>query len=144
MSPVDARKAPVVLDTKDDPRRAEYRKQHQVRLVESAQEGTGVDLQPNGTYGFTYAPAASAPMFASRKYQNFEIHKSPQGAKFVLGYVTAAEVADIAKKNPIDIKLYPDAFQESTEMVCLDLADLHPRSQNSGQPGSPVPLRYEP
>ncbi len=143
MNPVD-RKAAVVLDTKDDSKREEFRKQHHVRLVESANEGTGVDQQANGTYGFTYAPAASAPMFASRKYQNFELHKSPQGEKFVLGYVSAAESAEIAKKAHIDIKLYPDAFEESTVFVCVGLADLHPRQQNSGQPGSPVPFRYEP
>jgi len=144
MTPVDARKAPVVLDTKDDPRREEFRKQHQVRLVGSALEGTGVDLQPNGTYGFTYSPAASAPMFASRKFQNFEIHKSLEGAKFILGYVTAAEAAEIAKKVHVDIKFYPDAFEQSTEMVCLRVADVHLRAQNSGQPGSPAPLRFEP
>ena len=142
MNPVDPRKAAVVLDMKDEPRREELRKQHQVRLV--TDEGAGIDQQPNGTYGYTYAPAVAAPMFGSRKYQNFEIHKSPRGEKFVLGYVSAAELAEINKKAHLDIKLYPDAFEVSTEFVCLALADMHPRQQNSGQPGSPSPFRYEP
>jgi hypothetical protein len=128
----------------DEPRRQQIRKDHKVRVVESAEEGTGVDHQPNGIYGFTYSPAAAAPIFGVRKYQNFEIHKSPSGAKFILGYVTAAEAADIASKKDVDLKLYPDTYQQSTELVCLSLDDVHPRSQNSGQPGSPAPLRYEP
>jgi hypothetical protein len=128
----------------DEARREEIRKKHQVQLVGNEQEGSGVDDQTNGIYGFTYSPAAAAPMFGTRRYQNFEIHKTPAGAKFILGYVTSAEAADIAKKTNADLKLYPDAYQQSTELVCLSLDDVHPRSQNSGQPGSPVPLRYEP
>jgi hypothetical protein len=128
----------------DEPRRELIRKEHQVRIVTSAEEGTGIDGQPSGIYGFTYSPAAAAPIFAVRKYQNFEIHKTPSGAKFILGYVTAAELADVSKKSHTDLKLYPDAYQESAELVCLALDDVHPRSQNSGQPGSPAPLRYEP
>ncbi len=80
MDPVD-RKAAVVLDTKDDSKREEFRKRHQVRLVESANEGTSVDQQANGTYGFTYAPAASAPMFASPKYRNFQVTHVSAGRK---------------------------------------------------------------
>jgi hypothetical protein len=137
------RKSATVL-VNDEPAREVFRKQHQVRLVETANQGTGIDQQPNGTYGYTYSPASAAPIFASRKVMNFEIHKSSGGAKFLLGYVTPAEAAEIQKKAHIDLKLYPDTFEQSTELVCLALEDVHPRQQNSGQPGSPVPLRYEP
>ena len=137
------RGAPVAL-ANDEPSREQFRKEHKVRIVETANEGVGVEQQAEGTYGFTYSPAAAAPMFATRKYQNFEIHKSPGGDKFILGYVTAAELADINKKAHTDLKLYPDGCGGSTELVCLPLDDVHPRSQNSGQPGSPAPLRYEP
>jgi hypothetical protein len=137
------RKAATVL-VNDEPAREILRKQHQVRIVDSANEGSGINEQPKGSYGFTYSPTAAAPIFSSRKVMNFEIHKSAAGEKFILGYVTAAELAGIQKKSPIDLQLYPDAYQQSTELVCLDLEDVHGRSQNSGQPGSPVPLRYEP
>jgi hypothetical protein len=137
------RKSATIL-VNDEPAREVFRKQHQVKIVTSANEGSGIDQQPGGTYGFTYSPAAAAPIFSSRKVMNFEIHKSPAGAKFILGYVTAAELAEVSKKAPIDLKLYPDAYDQSTELVCLALDDVHPRSQNSGQPGSPASLRYEP
>jgi hypothetical protein len=128
----------------DEPRREQFRKDHKVRIVDSAHEGFGIADLPEGTYGFTYSPALAAPIFSTRRYQNFEIHKSHNGAKFILGYVTSPELADITRKTHIDVKLYPDAYQQSTELVCLSLDDVHPRTQNSGQPGSPVPLRYEP
>lgn len=128
----------------DEPRREQFRKDHKVRIVDSAHEGFSIHDQREGTYGFTYSPAAAAPIFGSRKYQNFEIHKSANGDKFILGYVTAGELADINAKAHIDVKLYPDAYQQATELVCLALDDVHPRTQNSGQPGSPAPLRYEP
>jgi hypothetical protein len=139
---IDRKSATVLVN--DEPAREVLRKQHQVRIVDNANEGSGIDRQPNGTYGFTYSPAAAAPIFSSRKVMNFEVHKSSSGTKFILGYLTAAELAEVNKKTHMDLKLYPDAYQESTELVCLALDDVHPRSQNSGQPGSPAPLRYEP
>ncbi len=137
------RKSATVL-VNDEPARDVFRKQHLVRIVENANEGSGLKEQPNGTYGFTYSPTAAAPIFANRKVMNFEIHKASSGSKFILGYVTAAEFAVISKKAHTDLQLYPDAYQESTQLVCLALDDVHPRAQNSGQPGSPAPLRYEP
>lgn len=143
MTPSADRKAATIL-LNDEPARTVFREQHQVRLIDSAQEGSSIHGVPDGTYGFTYSPTAAAPVFSSRKYQNFEIHKATLGDKFILGYVTAAEFAEIEKKKAIDVKLYPDAFEESTQLVCLSLDDVHARAQNSGQPGSPAPLRYEP
>lgn len=137
------RKSATVL-VNDEPARDVFRKQHQVRIVESANEGSPIGAQREGTYGFTYSPTAAAPIFASRKVMNFEIHKAAGGAAYILGYITAAELDAVGKKTHSDVKLYPDAFQESAELVCLALADVHPRQQNSGQPGSPAPLRYEP
>ena len=128
----------------DEARREQFREQHQVRLVENAHEGFGVDQLPNGTYGFTYSPAAEAPMFGSRKYQNFEIHKASSGGKFILGYLTPAEASDIAKKKARDLRLYPDIFEQATELVCLSLGEVYRRAQHSGEKGSPAPLRYEP
>lgn len=137
------RKSATVL-VNDEPAREVFRKQHKVSIVGSAQEGGSIHDQADGTYGFTYSPTAAAPIFASRKVQNFEIHRSASGSTFILGYIMAAELAEVKKRTAIDLKLYPDAFQESTELVCLALDDVHPKAQNSGQPGSPAPLRFEP
>ena len=128
----------------DESRREQFRKDHQVRLLDDAHEGSPVDRQPNGTYGFTYSPAAEAPMFGSRKFLNFEIHKAANGTKFMLGYLTATEVAAIAQKTPTDLKLYPDIYAQSNELVSLSLDQVVRRAQHSGEPGSPAALRFEP
>lgn len=69
------------------------RSAHQVRVVSSAEEGTGVNALPGGVYGFTYSPGLpSAPLFAVRRYRSYETHKLPSGDVFVIGFATA-EVA---------------------------------------------------
>lgn len=63
---------------------------HQVRLVNDAEEGTGVNALPGGVYGFTYSPGLpNAPLFAVRRYRNYEIHKLPSGEIFIIGFTTA-------------------------------------------------------
>jgi hypothetical protein len=63
---------------------------HQVRLVTSDEEGTGVDQLPAGVYGFTYTPGIPvAPLFATRRYRNYEIHKLPSGEVYLIGFAKA-------------------------------------------------------
>jgi hypothetical protein len=58
----------------------QLRTKHQVRVVTDLEEGTGVSALPPGVYGFTYAPAlASAPLFVSRRFRSYEIHKLADG-----------------------------------------------------------------
>lgn len=128
----------------DEQAREQYRKQHDVRVVPTEMEGTGIDGQASGTYGFTYSPMGASPIFGQRKVQNFEIHKAINGQKYVLGYVSQAEVEAVAKKTAADLKLYPDPFEQSTEFVCLSFEDIALRPQHSGLPGSPASLHFEP
>jgi len=62
---------------------------NRVRLVNEAEEGTGVNALPAGVYGFTYSPGlASAPLFAIPRYRSFEIHKVA-GEILVIGFASA-------------------------------------------------------
>lgn len=128
----------------DEQAREPFRKEHDVRLVPSEMEGTGVNGQAGGTYGFTFAPMGAAPVFSQRKFQNYEIHKAVSGEKFLVGYVTAAEAEAIAKKTAADLSFYPDAYEQATQLVCVSLEDVSPRPQHSGQPGNPTALHFEP
>jgi len=80
----------VYTDTKDTVDQEALRMAHQVRLVTSDEEGTGIDKLHGGVYGFTYSPGlTSAPLFAVRRYRSFETHKLPSGDVFVVGFAKA-------------------------------------------------------
>ena len=80
----------VYTDTKDTVDQEALRMAHQVRLVTSDEEGTGIDKLGGGVYGFTYSPGlTSAPLFAVRRYRSFETHKLPSGDVFVVGFAKA-------------------------------------------------------
>ena len=62
---------------------------HQVRIVNTAEEGTGVNALPVGVYGFTYSPGLpSAPLFAVRRYRSYETHKLQSGEVYVIGFAS--------------------------------------------------------
>ena len=70
------------------------RQTHQVRIVNDAEEGTGVNALPGGVYGFTYSPGLpSAPLFSVRRYRSYETHKMLSGEIYVIGFA----VADVAR-----------------------------------------------
>jgi hypothetical protein len=63
---------------------------HQVRIVNTDEEGTGVNALPVGVYGFTYSPGLpSAPLFAVRRYRSYETHKLQSGEVYVIGFASA-------------------------------------------------------
>jgi hypothetical protein len=77
----------VYTETKDTADQEALRIAHQVRLVASQEEGTGVSALPGGVYGFTYSPGLpSAPLFAVRRYRCYETHKLPSGDVYVIGF----------------------------------------------------------
>lgn len=73
------------------------RSAHGVRLVEAAQEGTGINALPGGVYGFTYSPGLpNAPLFAVRRYRSYETHKLPSGDIFVIGFAQAVAARELS------------------------------------------------
>lgn len=79
----------VYSDTKATADQETLRTVHQVRLVNEAEEGTGVNALAPGIYGFTYSPGLpNAPLFAVRRYRSFETHKLASGEVFIIGFVS--------------------------------------------------------
>src|SRR5262245_56291113 len=106
---------------------------HQVRLVTSAEEGTGVDAMPGGVYGFTYSPGLpSAPLFAVRRYRCYETHKLPGGDVFVVGFAKR-EVAQELSTTPTEMTLQvrPMAEDDHQTLVTIPYSRIHHHRQQA-------------
>ena len=88
------------------------RKTHNVRLVSSDEEGTGVNALPTGVYGFTYSPGLpNAPLFAERRFRSYETHKLGDGEIYVIAFTdleTAAVLQAAATERTIQVQPEPD------------------------------------
>jgi hypothetical protein len=131
--------------TAEERARQQWRKAHAVQLITRELEGTGVRRVPSGIYGFTFAPATESPLFANRAVQSYEVHKAADGVTYLLAFVTRAQAADIqAAKKTLDLKIYPDPYQDSTEMVCLNVAAVHTKRLATHEPGNAQQVTIEP
>jgi len=91
------------------PEQDALRQRNQVRLVEVAEEGSGVNTLPDGVYGFTYSPALpNAPLFATRRYRSYETHKTAAGDVFVIGFATADDAGRLSSSiEDVTIRIHP-------------------------------------
>jgi hypothetical protein len=103
----------VYAETKDTADQEALRLAHQVRLVASQEEGTGVNGLPGGVYGFTYSPGLpGAPLFAVRRYRSFETHKLPSGAVYVIGFAksdVARALSTTTEETTLQVHPQPEA-----------------------------------
>ena len=101
--------------------REALRKEHGVRLVQPSEEGYAADRLADGVFGFTSSPALASPLFASRQYRNFEIHRLPGGITTVIGFVTPQQAGELMRSvhGTVTVTLYPDAEAEATAIVSL-------------------------
>jgi hypothetical protein len=92
------------------------RQTHRVRLVTEAEEGAGVNALPAGVYGFTYTPGIpGAPLFATRRYRSYEVHKLPSGEVYLVGFATpdvARALSTAAEEMTLQVLPQPDAGDE--------------------------------
>ncbi|MBI4887054.1 MAG: hypothetical protein HY824_08170 [Acidobacteria bacterium] len=107
-----------VADTVDH---VPLREAHAVRLVTAAEEGTGVNALPGGVYGFTYSPGLqNAPLFASRRYRSYEIHKLAGGETFVIAFADADTAGRIASApGEVSVRVQPDPAGTSRTLVTI-------------------------
>jgi hypothetical protein len=126
--------------------REALRRNHMVHLIEKQHEGFALQHVPAGTYGWTYAPAAAAPLFAVRTHGSFEMHKAADGTAYVVGFVSRSELAGIeANVASVELKLFPAAYGDASELVSLPLARVKPKSrQLSFEPGNPLAITVLP
>ena len=104
---------------------------HQVRLVNTAEEGTGVNALPNGVYGFTYSPGLpNAPLFAVRRYRSFETHKLPGGDVFVIGFAKADAAGQLSTSpQEITVQVQAQAEGEYDTLVTIPYSRIKQHRQ---------------
>lgn len=106
----------IARETGTDQERQAIRLQNAVRVVTKEEDGRPLDRLPGGVYGFSYSPASDAiPLFTRHAAASFEIHKPATGPYQILGYVAPAQ----AEAQGQDVKLYPDAYGEATQLIAL-------------------------
>jgi hypothetical protein len=122
--------------------REELRKDHRVRVVNSEEEGVSLHSLPAGTYGWTYAPVSESPIFRKPGFQAFEMHKAFDGVGYLIGYLTPSDAALVASnESELTIRLYPEPFEEATELMCLRADRLRRKThQPTREAGNPVHL----
>lgn len=106
--------------TSTEPAREALRREHGVRLVDPGEEGAAAEDLPAGTYGFTGSPLLASPLFAVRRYRNFEVHRLSTGPA-VVGFVSPADAAKLTHGGTevLTIRLYPDAEDDATRIVSI-------------------------
>ena len=100
--------------------REALRREHNVRLVHPDEEGAAAHDLPPGVYGFTSSPVLASPLFAVRRYRNFEVHRLPQGPA-VVGFVTREDAAKLtsATIGTVEIQVWPDIEGEASAIASI-------------------------
>jgi len=109
------------------------RDEHRLRVVTADEEGAGADALPDGVYGFTYSPGLkAAPLFAAKRFRNYETHKRFDGETYLLGFVTEAEGAEIeAGAGTVSVEVYPDPTGTATTLVALPYGRIKQNRQHA-------------
>lgn len=96
------------------------RREHAVRLVTTAEEGSAAEALPVGVYGFTGSPVLASPLFAVRCFRNFEVHRLAGGASLI-GFAAPAQAAELSHPtgDNVAVKIYADAEGGATAIVSI-------------------------
>ncbi|MSO31038.1 MAG: hypothetical protein EXQ48_08900 [Acidobacteria bacterium] len=115
-----------------------------VRVVTEQEEGSGVNILPDGVFGYTYSPGLpNAPLFATRRYRSYEIHRVA-GEVFIVGFVTADAARDLSSApNDVTVQLHPEPDSETAVLVKVPYSRIHTHRQYAApnQQGFTVTLR---
>jgi hypothetical protein len=100
--------------------REALRRDHSVRLVTAAEEGAAAEALSAGVYGFTASPVLASPLFANRRYRNFEVHRVAGGVRLI-GFVSPAAASELAHPSgdTVTVRIYPDAEEDATAIVSI-------------------------
>ena len=120
-----------MITTSEDARVA-IRSDHQVRLVEPHEEGLAAANLPRGVYGFTGSAGLAAPLFANRRYRNFEIHHLRDGDIVIVGFVTPAQADVLGRAHaPLALTIYPDIEGDATAITSISYSRITHHRQYS-------------
>ncbi len=118
-------------NTPDREDQVQLRAAHGVRIVNDAEEGTGVNALPGGVYGYTYSPGlTNAPLFAARRYRSYELHKLGTGETFIVGYADAATAQQIASAaDEVTVRVQPEATPDAAVLVRVPYSSIQRHRQ---------------
>jgi hypothetical protein len=121
----------VLTDTPSTGDQEALRVKHQVRLVTSDEEGSGINALPCGVYGFTYSPALpNAPLFADRRYRSYETHKLQSGEVCVVGFATADDAGRIGSSiEDMTIQIQPQPEDGCSTLVTIPYSRMRHHRQ---------------
>lgn len=115
-----------------------------VRIVTEQEEGAGVNVLPDGVYGYTYSPGLpNAPLFATRRYRSYEIHRV-DGEVSIVGFVTPEAARDLsASAADVTVQLRPEPDGENSALVKIPYSRIHTHRQYAApnQQGFTVTVR---
>src|SRR5438874_12143132 len=106
-----------------------------LRALESAEEGSTAERLPNGIYGFTYSPAEALPLFTMKTWHSFEVHKLADGTQHLVGFVTGKEAEIVRSGKQAEIALFPDPWEDATELVSIPLTRATPSKKGPSREG---------
>jgi hypothetical protein len=119
-------------NTPDRVDQEQIRASHGVTLVGDGEEGTGVNALPGGVYGFTYSPGLpNAPLFAVRRYRNYETHKLANGEVFVIAYADASTAQQIAAAADVTVCVHPEPKPDASIIVKIPYSRILQHRQHA-------------
>ncbi len=120
----------------------ELRARHQVRPLNSEEEGSAIASLPNGVYGFTYAPGQpEVPLFSKHNYHSFEVHKAADGTEYLVGFVTPPEASEIAAaKEGTAMRLFPAPWEDAKSLVSVPASRMVASKRMPRDDGNPLPF----
>jgi hypothetical protein len=111
--------------------REALRRQHGVRLVEPAEEGSSIQQLPDGVYGFTHSPAIAAPLFRTFRYRAFEMHRVG-GEALIVAYVAPAEAERLrAATGAIGLTVHHDREGDADTLIVIPYSRIARHRQYS-------------
>ena len=106
---------------------------HRVRVITSAEEGTGLSALPGGVFGFTYSPGLeNAPLWSVRRFRAYETHKLASGETFVIGFATAADARQLASADKeVTLQVQPEPEPGADVLVVIPYARIRQHRQHA-------------
>ena len=135
------------MNASSETAREALRREHGVRLVTANEQGIAAEQLPDGVYGFTSSPALASPLFATRQYRNFEIHRLPNGGTSVVGFLTPADAAALTRASspaPVSITVHPDMEGDATVILSLPYDRIVQHRQYSIRNAAAIALQVGP
>jgi len=89
-----------------------------LRVVSAAEEGSGVNVLPGGVFGYTYSPGLlNAPLFAVKRYRNYETQKLADGTVLLVGFADPATAEKVTSGGAESLRIQPEPDDQANVLV---------------------------